>query len=493
MDWVRKGTDDPGPRWPHCRMLTQLPTGVPGLPRAVLGVLLAAQLAACASAPANRDQPAGVRVPAAWSVADPVVAVAGPATPAALADWWLQFDDPLLADLVGRALRSNTTVNGAQAALLQAQALRDVAAAGLWPTLTASASAQQGTSGGHGTGKLFQAGADANWVVDVFGARRHGLTASESVAAASAASLGDVQVQVAAEAALDYILLRSAQSRLAIANDNLDSQAETLQITLWREQAGLVTSLESEQARAASSSTRAQVPALQTAVNQAAHALAVLVGEPPAALDALVARPQAVPQAREGMAVRIPAETLRQRADVRAAEHQFAAALARVQQARANRWPGFAIAGSLGTSASSTAALAERASVLTSVLASISLPLFDGGALRATVRAQRAAAEQSRQAWRAAVLGALQEVEDALVALRNDQQQLGDLGDAAGAAARAALLARQRYGSGLVDFQVVLETQRTQFNAQDSLASATALYSSHVRLYRALGGGWSAP
>jgi outer membrane protein TolC len=233
---------------------------------------------------------------------------------------------------------------------------------------------------------------------------------------------------------------------------------------------------------------------LQAAVGQAAHALAVLVGEPPAALDALVARPQAVPQAREGMTVLIPADTLRQRADVRAAEYQYAAALARVQQARAARWPGFSIAGSFGTSATSAGALVERASVLTSVLASISVPVFDGGALRATVRAQRAALEQARQSWRAAVLGALQQVEDALVALRADQQQLLDLGDAAGAATRAALLARQRYGSGLVDFQVVLETQRTQFSAQDGLASATATYSSdHVRLYRALGGGWGTP
>ena len=477
-------------------MPTQLPTGTPGLPRAAFGALLAAGLVACATAPANRADHAGVQVPAAWSVADVHSGANADANagPAALANWWLQFDDPLLADLVGRALKSNTTVNGAQAALRQARALRDVAAAGLWPTLTASGSAQQGTSGGHSTGRLFRAGADANWAVDVFGARRHGLAASEAEADASAASLGDVQVQVAAEAALDYILLRSAQARIAIARANLDSQAETLQITLWREQAGLVTSLESEQARAASASTRAQVPALQTAVSEAAHALAVLVGEPPAALDALVAQPLAVPQAREGMAVRIPADTLRQRADVRAAEHRFAAALARVQQARANRWPGFSIAGTLGTSATSASALAERASVLTSVLASISLPLFDGGALRATVRAQRAALEQSHESWRAAVLGALQQVEDALVALRDDQQQLGDLGDAAGAATRAALLARQRYGSGLVDFQVVLETQRTQFSAQDSLASATAALSSdHVRLYRALGGGWSAP
>ena len=476
-----------------------MPSRIVDLLPAALGALGWACLAGCATPAPIRADAAGLALPATWSIAatspadaDPVAHGAVAPASAVLASWWQQFDDPLLPDLVRRALVANTTVNGAQAALQQARALRDVAAAGLWPTLSVSASAQQGTAGGHSTGKVFQAGADASWFVDVFGTRRHGLDASESAAAASEASLGDAQVQVAAEVALDYIVLRSAQARLAIASDNLASQSETLQITLWREQAGLVTSLESEQARAATELTRSQLPALLTATGQAAHGLAVLVGEPPAMLDALVATPQAVPTAREGMTVRIPADTLRQRADVRAAEYEVAAALARVQQARAARWPSFSIGGSLGTSATSTSALTDRASVLGSLLASITLPVFDAGALRATVRAQQGALGQAQQLYRAAVLGALQQVEDALLALRDDQQQLASLGNAAGAATRAALLARQRYSSGLVDFQTVLDTQRTQFSAQDSLASATAAYSSdHVRLYRALGGGWA--
>lgn len=171
---------------------------------------------------------------------------------------------------------------------------------------------------------------------DIFGALRGGLDATDALAAASDASLGDAQVQVASEVALSYIVLRSAQARLKIANANLSSQQETLQITDWRQQAGLVTTLEVEQARAAAAQTQALLPTLQTSIQQTAHALAVLLGQAPlAALQAelgllpVAMRVDAlpsIPQARDEFALSIPADLLRQRADVRAAEFQVAAA-----------------------------------------------------------------------------------------------------------------------------------------------------------------------
>jgi len=469
-------------------------------------------LTACTTAaPPTEPGTAGVEIPAAWSMADAAGAGASRVSHASLAEWWQRFDDAQLEKLVRDALRANTSVLGALAALQQAQALRDVAAASLWPTLGGSASAQRSRTGlgsedssGSRTGSNFKLGLDANWVVDLFGARRAAADAGQANAAASQASLGDVQVQIAAEVALNYILLRTAQARGQIAADNLASQEETLQITRWRQQAGLVTALESEQARAAVEQNRAQLPALQTSAAQAAHALAVLTGRPPAALPELLALPDAgsaprsptwaaaVPQARDGWALNIPAQTLRQRADVRAAEYQVAAALARVGQAQAQRWPSFAIGGTLGLNAASLGGLGNGSAVLGSLLASVTLPIFDGGAQRAQVRVEQAALAQARHAYRAAVLGALQQVEDALVALRGDQLRLASLRTAADAASNAALLARQRYSSGLIDFQTVLETQRTQFATQDGVASATAdLSGNHVRLFRALGGGWT--
>ena len=458
-----------------------------------------------------------IDVPLGWAHADAAGARAVSAD--SLVGWWQRFEDPLLTDLVGRALRSNTSVAGATAALRQTRASRDMAAAALLPTLGVSGSAQRSWSGGAAadSSNRFQLGLDAQWVPDVFGARRHALEAGDAVAAAGAASLGDTQVQVAAEVASNYIVLRSAQARWRIANDNLASQLETLQITDWRQQAGLVTALEVEQARAAAAQTRALLPVLQTSAEQTAHALAVLVGRPPASLLAELAIETMAPVATAAtssagrgasarladsapgamaapggqLALSIPADTLRQRADVRAAEYQVAAALARVGQAQAQRWPSFSISGAIGLSALSAAALTNGASLLGSLLASVSLPVFDGGAARAQVRVQQAALAQAQAVYRAAVLGALKDVEDTLVAWRGDRLRLASLRIAADAAGTAALLARQRYSSGLVDFQTVLETQRNALATQDSVVGARAdMGQDEVRLFSALGGGW---
>ena len=452
-------------------------------------VLAGMTLAVCGCAPLSpqRAPPLAFEVPVTWSQADTDAAGA----PSSLAQWWLRLHDPLLARLVTQALQSNNSVMSAQAALRQARALRDAAAAGLLPTVDGSASAQRSRSGGNSATNSFRVGLDANWELDVFGANRNALQASDATARASAASLGDVQVSIAAEVALDCIALRGAQARLAIANDNLASQLEILQITQWRLQAGLVSSLEAEQSRAATEQTRAQLPALQTSIEQTLHALAVLTGQPPASLSAVLAAAAPVPQAADALALSIPAETLRQRPDVRAAEQQVMAAMARVSQAQAQTMPSFRLSGSLGLNALTLGSLTSGTSVASALLAGVTVPLFDGGAARAQVRSQQAAMDQAHSGYQAAVLTALKEVEDALVALRGDRERLARLQQAAEAAGNAALMARQRFTSGLVDFQVVLETQRTQLSTQDSVASASADVSAdHVRLYKALGGGW---
>ncbi len=409
-----------------------------------------------------------------------------------LGHWWRRFGDEPLNVWEARALQGNPRIVSAQAALRQAQAQRDVAAGALRPTVGAGASAQRSTGGSTNTGNRFQLGLDANWAPDVFGARRAAVDAASAAVQANEALLGDVQVQVVSEVALTYIALRTSQERLQLALENLANQQETLQITDWRQQAGLVSVLELEQARVAVAQTQAVVPILQTAIAQNRHALAVLAGLPPGSSEAPGdERAYApVPVAAEGLILDIPAQTLRQRPDVRAAEFQVAGALAQVGQAQAQRWPSFSISGSVGLNALSLGALGSGAAV-SSLLASVSLPLLDGGVLRAQVEVQQAALDQARQAYRAAVLGALLDVEDALVALRRDRSRLVSLQVAAASASQASLLARQRFGSGLVDFQTVLETQRTQFNAQDAVVSTGAdLATGHVNLFKALGGGW---
>jgi NodT family efflux transporter outer membrane factor (OMF) lipoprotein len=407
-----------------------------------------------------------------------------------LARWWERFGDPQLSALVAQALQAHPSALSAQAALRQARAQARVQAAGMLPDVSLSGSAQRSRSGGQ-TGNSFQVGLDAGWEPDLFGRLDAGVQASEADARAAQASLEQVHVSLSAEVALQYISLRSLQQRLAIAQRNLETQQQTLQITDWRVQAGLATSLVAEQARAAAEQTAAQVPQLQASLAQARHALAVLTGQAPAALDAALAAPQAVPQPSQALALDIPADTLRQRPDVRVAQERVQAALARVSQADAARYPSLRLSGSLGLRALTLGALGDSASLVHSLLGSVAVPLFDGGATQAQVQVQQAALEQARQAYQLAVLTALKEVEDALVALQGEAARLAHLQQAAQAAGNAALLAQQRYASGLIDFASVLETQRTQLATQDALATSQAnLGSNHVRLFKALGGGW---
>lgn len=455
---------------------------------AIVILILMLSMGGCVLRLSVDTETTAIDVPSDWYVRDQATR---PSTPTDLANWWMRFDDALLVDLIAQALKANTSVSSAQAALRQARALRDVSAAALFPAIGSSATAQRNTSGSDNASNHFQAGLDASWELDVFGVNRSALRDTEATVRARVATLGDVQVSIAAEVALDYIALRSAQVRLAIATDNLATQQETLQITTWRLQAGLVTALETEQARGTVEQTRAQLPVLRTSIDQSLHALTALTGIPLSELIPSLSKRLPVPRPADDLVLSLPVETLRQRADVRSAEYQVNAALARLAQADAARFPNFKLSGSLGLSAITLGALTNGASVVSSILAGVSFPIFDGGAASARVRAQQGALEQVQATYRASVLTALREVEDALAALRGDREREARLRQAADAAGIAAQLARQRFSSGLVDFQVVLETQRTALSTQDGVASAGADVSAdHVRLYKALGGGW---
>jgi NodT family efflux transporter outer membrane factor (OMF) lipoprotein len=464
--------------FPHFHFARTAPVRTKLLRASAILLAISLDLSGCASAPSANALPA----PAASA------RTSMPAEPSA---WWMRFNEPLLDQLVSQALQANTSIRSAQAALQQSRALRDVNAASNGPSLSLSGSAQRSQSESRSASNSFQAGLDARWEVDIFGANRSSLAASDADALAQQANLRDVQVSIAAEVALAYIQLRGSQAQLAIAQNNLASQQETLQITRWRAQAGLVTTLEVEQAISSAAQTAAQVPALQTSMAATRHSLAVLTGQRPLELDALLTAAKPIPTHPLAATEAIPANTLRQRADVRAAEHRISAALARVDAADAARYPSFNLGGSLSLSALTLAGLTGGGALVGSVLSSVSVPLFDGGAAKSQVLAQHAALEQTRAAYQATVLTALKEVEDALVTLKNDTERLALQQTAATAANNAALLAQNRFSSGLIDFQTVLQTQRTLLSAQDSVASLQAsLSASHVRLVKALGGGW---
>lgn len=463
-----------------------LPARKPQLLAAWLGIATAVLLAGCAS-PLSASMPGSAAMPAAWTAS-----VQGSDTPTMpVADWWQRFGDATLSALVARAAESATDVQVARARLRQARAARDLAAAGLRPSIGANASAQANASEGRPTSRQYRVGFDATWEADLWGAGRAGVSAAEADLRASAATLSQTQVTLAAEVAATYIELRSVQARRAITQASLASQEHTLRLTQWRQEAGLVNRLDVEQQRTTVAQTRAQLPTLQAGIEQAMNALAVLTGEAPGALHTQLATAAPLPLSPVDLALSIPTAVLSQRADVQAAEARVRAAVARVGQADAERLPSLQLSGSIGLSALSVAAIYPGAGVA-SLLAGVNWPLFDGGRLLARVQAQQGLLDEAQANYRATVLAALREVEDTLVALRAAREQQAQLQVAVEAARRAAQLAEQRYAVGLVDITSVLLTQRTLLTAEDALATTTAAQvTQHVRLYKALGGDWT--
>lgn len=484
-------------------------------PHTALLAACALLLAACTHTTqlARQDEvAASLAVPARWNAPPPDTPPgpshhspdrepAEPATGPDLAQWWQHFGDDTLTALVTQALAHNTTVQAAASAMRQARAQADVQAAAQWPTVNASAAAQRSRQGNREAGSRLSTGLDAAWEPDWWGRKSNALTASTASAAAAQANLHAAHVSISAEVASHYIELRSLQHRLHSARSNLAIQQQTQRIVQWRAQAGLGSALEVQQAQQSTAQTAAQLPALLTSAAQTRHALAVLTGQPPAALDAMLAAghsdtpdgPAAIPQPGPTLALTLPAAVLAQRPDVRSRALQVQAALAQLSAQERASFPSLRISGSWNLGAAALGALTQGASVVASLAAGLALPVFDGGANRARVRAQEEAVHQARLAWKATVLTALQEVENALVQLHNDRQRLAHLHTAHDAAQRAAGLALMRYDSGLTGFQTVLDAQRTQLAAQDSLVSAQAgIATDHIRLYKALGGGWQA-
>jgi len=463
---------------------------------ALAGLLAAAlTLGGCAWGPSPAQARADAQPPAppaqwaALGAGTPLPATPAPADGLAQAAWWRLLGDATLDGLMDQALARSTDLAAARAVLRQARASRDLVAAGGQPRLTASGSAQASRSGGDGS-QLHQAGLDASWELDLFGAQRKATAAAEATVQARAADLDQARVSLAAELVLAYLDLRAAQARGALAQQSLQTLQRTRQLTDWRVQAGLDSPLSLDQARAAEDQAAAALPPLATAERQAMHALAVLTGQPPAALQAQLAAAAPLPQVPAALALALPADTLRQRPDLRASEAAVRAARASLAQTEAARWPSLTLGGSLGVSALRLSGLGS-APVAGSLLASLGATLFDGGATRAGIVVQDAALERAEIAWRAAVLAALKEVEDALVNLQGQQQRQAALRAAVASAQRAADTAAQRYASGLIAYASVLDTQRTLISQRDSLAQTdAALLAAHVQLYKALGGGW---
>jgi multidrug efflux system outer membrane protein len=458
-------------------------------PWTVLIVSLA--LSACAVGPHYREPPT-----AAASLANaqsPGVVAQDPE-----GTWWQQFDDAELNSLVRRGLVQSLDLRIAYDRVREARAVFVGNELDLAPhvPLQAGYARSNEQEPGFATQRLntatYTLGFDASWEIDLFGHVRRSIEAARADLGAQQENLRDAQVAIAAEIARNYYELRGAQRRLQVARDNLDSARQTLELTRTRYEAGRVGEIDVQRARAREAATLALIPPLELAQQQTTYRLAVLLGQRPGTLDDEL-KPAEVPTYAKALPIGDPTQLLRRRPDVRAAERQLAAAVARVGVATSNLFPRVNITGFVGflsgdfshvfSTSSGTDARAW------SVTPNVSWAAFDLGSVRAQLRANEAQSDEAAANYEKVVLAALEDAEISLVAYSRAQTQLKSLDEQAEASQRAAALAELQYREGLVDFLTLLDAQRTQLEAQDALAQAqTQVNVDVVAVYKAMGG-----
>jgi multidrug efflux system outer membrane protein len=416
--------------------------------------------------------------------------------PKTLAAWWTTLNDPELSILIDRAAVGNLDLKKAWARIREARARRGLAKADLFPTLNGAGSATWSRSSKDtGTGKtrdLYSASFDAGWELDIFGGVRRSVEAAEADLLASHEDLHDVLVSLLAEVALNYVEVRTFQARLAVAEANLEAQGETYQLTLWRYQAGLSDELAVQQARYNFESTRSQLPTLRTGLEETMNRIAVLLGEQPGKVHGELEKREPIPVTPLKIAVGVPADVLRRRPDVRRTERELAAQTARIGVAEAELYPKFTLSGSIGLETLSLSNLPSSGSWTLSGSPRITWQIFNAGAIRQNIEVQSALQEQALIQYESAILSSLEEVENALMAYAEEQRRREDLRQATQAAQKAVELAQYKYKAGLADFNNVLDAQRSLLSFQDQLAQSNGTVTSNlVRLYKALGGGWT--
>ncbi|MGB2928836.1 MAG: efflux transporter outer membrane subunit [Desulfobacterales bacterium] len=418
--------------------------------------------------------------------------------PETLAHWWRALNDAELSGLEERAVKGNLDLKKALARINEARALRGISKASLFPTLDASASATNYRSSESGwsrkENKLYSAGFDAGWELDIFGGVRRSVEAAQANLEATQEDLCDVLVSLLAEVALNYVEVRTFQTALTVTESNIKSQEETYELNRSRYTAGIINELAVQQSLYNLERTRSLIPTLQTGLEAAKNRLAVLLGEKPGAVHRELATRKPIPVPPVTVAVGVPAETLRNRPDIRRAERNLAAQTARIGVATADLYPKFRLMGTIGLESVSTGNFFTAASRTWSISPGVSWNIFHGGAIRQNIKVQSARQEQALIQYESAVLKAQEEVENVLTAYAKEQHRRESLAAATSAAQTAVRLAQDQYKVGLVDFSNVLDAQRSLLSFQDQLAQSDgAVTSNLVRLYKALGGGWKYP
>ncbi|WP_271946619.1 efflux transporter outer membrane subunit [Ruegeria faecimaris] len=478
------------------------------LNRSLMGTALcAALLVGCAPVGPDFVRPNSPVVKEWIEVNNPSVGASGLTSRSApVAKWWETFNDATLNRLIAEAYAQNLALQVAGARVLQARAQLGIAFGELYPQSQAIGGSIERRQISDNIGPISdinriipldtefstsQVGFDAQWELDVWGQQRRGVQAARSNLALQVANYDDALVTLTGDVAALYVSFRALQETLFVARENIKLQQESVDLTQLRFNNGVTTELDVQEATALLNNTMALVPEIESDLQQTKNALAVLLGTTPSRMAGLLGNSGRIPSARSNVAVGVPAELLRRRPDVRAAELAAATQSAQVGIAIADLYPQFILSGSIGLQASGSQDLFSSASNTGLASAGVVWNVLNYGRIKNNVRAQDAAYQALIANYQNTVLTAYSEVESAMVAYTQSRKQVTFYQNSVTASRKAAEIAVNQYRDGIASYSRVLNTQTALLRSQANLIEARQQVSSNlVAVYKGLGGGW---
>jgi NodT family efflux transporter outer membrane factor (OMF) lipoprotein len=432
-------------------------------------------------------------------------------------EWWKEFGDARLNELINRTRQSNLDLRLATLRVVGTRVQRAIATGARWPSISASGAYQRHRESEFGVNTrlidiilspgatrdqiitalaepfdVYQAGFDASWEIDLWGRVRRAVESSDANAAAGLEDLHDAELTVIAEVARNYFELIGVRDQLRTARDDVATATDQLELTRYRTQGGLVTNLDLSVQQAQLSNVRAQIPLLERRETMLENALAFMVGADPRSLNEMLSESQSMPTMPAVVSTGLPSELARRRPDIRRAEARLHAATADIGVAVADLYPRISLTGSYAHQSLNASDFAEWGARQWVIGPSISMPIFQGGRLRSVVELRKVAQQEAAVNYQRTVLGAWHEIDNALEAYATELRRNRELADVVHASQDAYEVAHVRYQHGLVDSFIELDAHRTLLQAQRAYSeSNTQIGVQLVALCKALGGGWS--
>jgi NodT family efflux transporter outer membrane factor (OMF) lipoprotein len=423
--------------------------------------------------------------------------------------WWESLGDPSLNGLIDAALKNNPQLQAAQARLRQSRAQLQQQRAAQMPSVSADAaairmrqpdlsalqssgSAQNGATHGRGPLQLYSAGFDATWELDLFGGTRRAVEAASAQAEAVDADLADTQVSLAAEVAQAYIELRCLQQRLQLAHQSALLEQQTLELIRQRRERGIAPAADVERQATQAENTRANLIPLDEQIIESLDQLAVLTGQAPGALDRELSTPMPLPTLPAAVPIDDPAAVLKRRPDIRAAERRLAAGNAQIGQREADLFPKLKLLGFIGSNAGDPGHLLKKSAFTWLGVPYLQWDVLDFGRTRSSVHQAQAGRDEAAARYTQTVLAALQDANNALSRYGHQRESVARLRQIEASAERSAHLMQQRYDAGASSLIDLMDAERTQLSAQQSLVQGRAdLLKDFVSLQKSLGLGWA--